>query len=86
MPDKWVVDQDYPDGHLVPMTEDEEAQLERDRDAGISLAKAALAEAFAEEERTRALLDARAEIASGSLFASLSPDERRVIDLLLSAR
>lgn len=34
MADKWVIDADHPNGHLVPMTAEEEAQRRADQQAG----------------------------------------------------
>lgn len=40
---KWIVDQDHPDGHLVPMTAEEQAQYTADQAEGAKAAQAAAA-------------------------------------------
>lgn len=84
MPHKWVVDLDYPEGHLVEMTPEEEAQLERDQAAGVALAAAQAAAEGIAAARITALRKARADLAAGRIFASLSARERTVISLLLA--
>lgn len=81
----WVVDQDYPEGHLVEMTTEEQAQLERDRalHAATSAAQGMLEDAAA--ARVADLRKARTELADGVIFASLSTSEKRVIDTLLES-
>lgn len=36
MSSRWVVETDYPEGHLVPMTPDEQAQLDADQAAALA--------------------------------------------------
>lgn len=85
MADKWVVDADYPHGHLVPMTPAEEAQLARDRKAGAAASDAQAAIEAEAASRTDGLRKARADLAAGVIFASLSAKEKSVIELLLQA-
>lgn len=84
MPDRWVVSEDYPGGHLVPMTDDEEAQLERDQAAGAALAAERASIEDAEASRLADLRRARIELATGAIFSSFSDSERTVLDLLLA--
>jgi hypothetical protein len=81
----WVVDADYPAGHLVEMSPEERAQLERDQAAGAVIAAAQAAVEASEAERCEDLRLAREELASRAIFAALSPRERSVIDLLLES-
>lgn len=83
MADRWVVDEDYPEGRLVAMTPEEEAQLERDRAAGVAILSAQEAAEAAEAARFEDLERARTELANGTIFASLSQGERDVLRLLL---
>lgn len=83
MPDKWVVDSDYPTGHLVAMSVKEEKQLDRDQKAGAaSVAAQAVIEA-AIDARLAERRKARKELANGVIFASLSTSERHIIEMLL---
>lgn len=84
MPDRWVLDEDYPDGHLVPMTDDEEAQLERDQAIGAALAAEIAKVEDAEASRISDLRRARLELATGRIFSSFTDSERSVLDLLLA--
>lgn len=84
MPNKWVVEPDYPEGHLVEMTPSEQAQLERDQAIGAAFAAAQAAAEGLAAARIKDLQKARAELAAGKLFGSLSPRERAVISLLLA--
>lgn len=63
MPDRWVVDANHPEGHLVPMTPGEEAQLAADRQAGAAQhAEQTLNEGNAQtlRDKARQALDANA--------------------------
>lgn len=80
---RWVLDEDYPGGHLVEMTPAEETQLARDR-ATSALIAAAQADADASaDQKLDALRKARADVASGKVFTSLSEREKKVMDLLI---
>ena len=90
MSDKWVVDADYPDGHLVPLTPEEEAQLDADQAAGVLQAKAdsiQYANAAAVRDllaaRMTKLRQARTALGNGNIFAALGVNEKAVIDGLL---
>lgn len=83
MPNKWVLDDEYPSGHLVEMTPEEETQLERDQEAGAALAAAQAAAEGLAVARLDDLRKARSELAAGKIFASLSSRERSVLNLLL---
>jgi len=83
MPDRWVVDADYPSGHLVAMTPAEEKQLGRDQKAGAASAAAQTEIDKAGAARIAALRKARTELAAGAIFASLSASEKNIIDMLL---
>ena len=81
--DRWVVDQDYPEGHLVPMTRAEVDQLERDRAASSAASNAQAEAEEAVASRIADLRRARIELAQGRIFSAFSESERRVLDLLL---
>lgn len=90
MPDRWVMDEDYPNGHLVPMTLAEEAQHEASQAEGAAILEfeasrrvnqTAIRAAVA--SRIAILQSARVALSSGTIFAALSAGERTVIDLLL---
>lgn len=90
MANRWVVEPDYPGGHLVPMTTTEEAQWAADQAAGTAANNAyeaahanALAMGSALAGRMTSLRQARVALAGGSIFAALSVNERKVIDMLL---
>lgn len=40
MPDRWVLDEDFPEGHFVPLTSEEEAQRAQDEREGLARADA----------------------------------------------
>lgn len=90
MASKWVVDADHPEGHLVPMTAEEEAQLAADL-AASAAADEEQAERDENADTIRAgiqsrmvqIRQARTAIGNGNLFAGLSANERAVIDGLL---
>lgn len=84
MAGRWVVDEDYPDGHLVAMTPEEQAQHERDQAAGAAAADAQAQADAAAAARAEDLRRARIELATGLIFASFSASERKVLDLLLA--
>lgn len=84
MADKWLVDASYPAGRLVAMTPAEEVQLGEDRAASAAVAAARAAADARAETRISGLRKARADLASGRIFASLSASERDVIDMLLA--
>lgn len=87
---KWIVSSEFPAGHLVLMTAEEEAQLAAD---GAAWAAAAAAAAItsgnattirdAINARMEKLRQARTALAAGSIFAALSMNEKAVIDGLL---
>lgn len=79
-----MLDEDYPEGHLVPMTDDEEEQLERDQGAARSAADAQAAAEDAAAARLADLRKARLELATGRIFASFTASERSVLDALLA--
>lgn len=90
MPSNWVVDKDYPGGHLVPMTPAEVAQYDADQTSGLSAAAvqetsranlAAITTALT--TRMATLRQARSALAGGAIFASLSVNEKKVMDALL---
>ena len=87
---RWVVDADHPGGHLVAMTAAEEAQAAADAAAGQAAAAAAvIVDANAATivsaigSRLPKLRAARTALAGGTVFASLSVNEKAVIDGLL---
>lgn len=84
MPDRWVLDEDYPEGHLVPMSPEEEAQLERDQAVGVAIVAERAKAEDAEASRLADLRRARIELAQGRIFSSFSDSERTVLDLLLA--
>lgn len=84
MPDRWVVNDEYPEGHVVPMTAEEEAQLERDQAVMTSLVAAQARAESEESARIADLRKARIELATGVIFSSFTPSERTVLDLLLA--
>lgn len=86
MADRWVVNDEYPEGHLVPMTDDEQAQLERDQALGAALAAAQADAEAVDAARVGQLQKAREDLANGWIFGGLSPVERGVIDMLLEAQ
>ena len=90
MADRWVLDQDYPNGHLVAMTPAEQAQYDADQVIGLAADdlqtstranQSALVAALS--SRMATLRQARAALAGGSIFASFSVNEKKVIDALL---
>lgn len=88
--DRWVIDKDHPEGHLVPMTPAEEAQAQADSAAGLAAANAAsvlngnhATILTAVNTRMAKLRTARTALAAGNIFASLSVNEKAVIDGLL---
>lgn len=90
VPNKWVVDPDHPDGRLVPMTPAEQTRYDSDQITGLAAAAAqetirsnVSAITTALTSRMATLRQARTAIAGGSIFASLSVNERKVIDALL---
>lgn len=90
MTDKWVVDAQHPQGHLVPMTAEEEAQHDADQAAGTAQATAAqqaaqTAATIADNLNTRMvkIRQARTALANGNLFAAMSANEKATIDGLL---
>lgn len=83
---KWVVDDEYPEGRLVEMTPEEQAQLERDQAAGAELAANQAAIDAAAAARIADLLEARVALASGTIFRNLSVRERRVLDMLIDSQ
>ena len=83
MADRWVVDEDYPDGRLVAMTPAEQAQRERDQKAGAAIAAAQAAIDANAAAMIAGRRKARKELANGVIFAFLSTSERHIIDMLL---
>lgn len=86
----WELSPDYPGGRARPMSLVEQAQYDVDQVAGAAAAvvqqtsranQVALAAALA--ARMTSLRQARSAIAGGSLFASLSAAEKKVMDALL---
>lgn len=84
MADRWEVNEDYPEGHLVTMTDEEEEQLERDQSAGAAMADAQATLEAAAAARAADLRQARLELATGAIFSSFSTNERSVLDMLLA--
>lgn len=90
MSNRWVIDDEYPKGRLVPMTAAEQAQLDADQSVGLAARVADDAKdsnrasvVAAIGSRMATLRQARSALAGGSIFAGLSAKERGVIDLLL---
>lgn len=87
---RWVVDQEHPSGHAVPLTPVEEAALDADQTA---LAAAATVQAgrLANQQSVRASITARmaqirtarTALTNGNIFSALSVNEKAVIDGLL---
>lgn len=83
---RWVVDTDHPQGHLVEMTAEEEAQADADAAAeASSVAAQGVLNANNQtlrsqvETRLTQLRTARDAIAAGNLFQALAVNERNVI-------
>jgi hypothetical protein len=91
MSSRWVVDPDHPQGYLVSMTPAEQAQYDADQAANATSATAA-AQWLANEAtittaittRLAQIRTARTAISNGTLFASLTANEKAVIDGLLA--
>jgi len=90
MPDRWVIDAEFPQGHLVRMTPEEQAQYDRDQaEAAAAAAAAAVSEANAAAiignltSRMTQIRTARSALLGGTIFPSLSQAEKNVLDGLL---
>lgn len=90
MSDRWVVDADYPKGHLVPMTPAEQAQRDADEAIGVAASRASeaaranlVAITAAITGRMASLRTARTALAAGSIFGSFNSNEKKVLDALL---
>lgn len=83
MADRWVVDEDYPEGHLVPMTPEENAQLERDRVVAVAAVAAQAKIDESHEAVMSSLRKARTDLATGRIFGSLSAAEKNALGALL---
>lgn len=90
MSNRWVVDPAHPQGYLVPMTAAEQAQFDADQAAAAQVAadaaaKAANAATIRDTLNTRIakLRTARTALSNGTIFASLSVNEKAVMDGLL---
>jgi hypothetical protein len=87
---KWVIDADYPQGHLVPLSDVELAQYQADQTAGLAAAQQQATYATnaamistAVMNRLAQIRTARTALANGQIFAALSANEKAVIDGLL---
>jgi hypothetical protein len=87
---KWTVDADHPGGYLVPLTSAEQTQLDTDQQTfqAIAAQQATFAASLATIQQNIAsrlaqIRTARAALADGTIFASLSANEKAVIDGLL---
>lgn len=85
MADRWVINDDYPNGHLVPMTPAEEAQRNADQAVGAAAVEAAMQEAASLASRMDVLEQAQTDLASGAIFGWASTAERRALDALFAA-
>lgn len=90
MSDRWVVDQDHPQGHLVPMTPAEQAQFDADQAAAATASASAATVASnrgsiaqAAQTRLAQIRTARTALTNGTIFAAFSASEKAVIDGLL---
>jgi hypothetical protein len=86
----WEIDTEFPQGHLRPMTPEEEAQHNADRASGAAAASVAATQLTNEQTiisqlagRMAQIRTARTGLANGTIFAALSANEKAVIDGLL---
>src|SRR5262245_24227905 len=87
MPDKWIVDADFPQGHLVPMTPEEEMQLAADQAAAaaavqVTAARRANADKMRLDlhDRLQEMRDLAGRVEDGTATAA---DQRRALVLCL---
>src|SRR5262245_51435633 len=87
MPDKWVIDQNYPQGHLVPMTPEEVAQWQSDQQAAAAAATVTAAHTansatmrLSLHDRIQEMRDLATGVEAGTATAA---DQRRALVLCL---